>query len=80
MVQNPKSDQSGGGSGGGGGRVEPKSGKSVGVVGGRFTVKQGVIAVHENGATFTVFITSLTMEVDAVTHTGLPQEVTVRQH
>ena len=33
-----------------------------------FTVKQGVTTIHEDSAAYTVSTSSLTMEVDAVTH------------
>ena len=33
-----------------------------------FTVKQGATTVHEEGAAYTVSTSSLTMEVEAVTH------------
>ena len=44
-----------------------------------FTVKQGATTTHEDSAAYTVSTSSLTMEVEAVTHAGLPQ-VTVRPH
>ena len=42
-----------------------------------FTVKQGATNIHEDSVAYTVSTSSLTMEVEAVTHAGLPQEVTV---
>ena len=33
-----------------------------------FTVKQGAITIHEDSAAYTVSASSLTMEVEAVTH------------
>ena len=47
-----------------------------------FTVKQGAPTIPEDSAAYTVSTSSLTMEVEAVTHAvaALPQEVTVRPH
>ena len=47
-----------------------------------FTVKQGATTIREDSAAYTVSTSSLTMEVEAVTHAvaALPQEVTVRPH
>ena len=45
-----------------------------------FTVKQGMTIIHEDSAANTVSTSSLTMEVEAVTHAGLPQEVIVGPH
>ena len=48
-----------------------------------FTVKQGATIIHEDGAACKVSTSSLTMEVEVVTHTlpaKLPREVTVRPH
>ena len=45
-----------------------------------FTVKQGATTIHEDSAAYTVSTSSLTMEVEAVTHAVLPQEVTVGPH
>ena len=46
------------------------------------TVEQGATTIHEDSAAYTVSTSSLTMEVEAVTHVfrGLPQEVTVEPH
>ena len=49
-------------------------------VGWGFTVKQGTNTIFEGSATYTVSTSSLTMEVEAVRHDGLPKEVTVRPH
>ena len=47
-----------------------------------FTAKQGATTIHEDSAAYMVSTSSLTMEVEAVTHAsaGLPPEVTVRPH
>ena len=47
-----------------------------------FTVKQGATTIHEDSAACMVSTSSLTMEVEVVTHVfrGLPREVTVRPH
>ena len=47
-----------------------------------FTAKQGATTIHEDSATYTISTSSLTMEVETVTHVfrGLPQEVTFTSH
>ena len=48
-----------------------------------FTVKQSAATIHEDSAAYTVSTSSLTMEVEAVTHALrwlASREVTVRPH